>query len=72
MGKELDDDRSVPALCHMYIECPHCGRIPKPDGNLLVPADATGSMPMHVRFPCDRCGYEGAMLYMEREIMPVH
>ena len=29
-------DRALLTLVHAYLECPHCGRIPKPDATLLV------------------------------------
>lgn len=65
-------DGAIPALVHAYVECPHCGRIPKPTGTILTIPGGDAMDRVHCRIPCERCGYTGAMLYLERELMPRH
>lgn len=71
MRKRSGSD-TVPALARAFLECPHCGRIPKPVGTLLVRVGNESPDHVHCRFRCDRCGSDAAMLYLERELMPVN
>ena len=66
------DARTAPALVHAFVECPHCGRIPKPTTDLLVQLGTESPDRVHCHFPCERCGSDRALLYLEREILPRH
>lgn len=68
MGKQRTYE-TIPALVHAYVECPHCGRIPRPTGTLLVLAGSDSPDRAHCNVTCDRCGDTRAMLYLERELM---
>lgn len=71
MSKKSGDDTAT-ALVHAYLECPNCGRIPKPTTALLVLPGADSEEGVHCRMRCDQCGSDAAMLYLRREIMPRH
>lgn len=57
-----------PAVIHAYVDCPNCGRIPKPSRPLLVRQGVDSPDRVHSRIQCDRCGSDAAMLYLEREM----
>lgn len=63
---------TAPARIHAFIECPHCGRIPKPTGEILVALGSDSPDHVHCHFRCERCGSEKALLYLEREIVSRH
>jgi hypothetical protein len=64
--------RTAPALVYAFVECPNCGRIPKPTGCLLVPLGSESPEHVHCHFCCERCGSSRALLHLEREILLRH
>lgn len=61
-----------PATVHAYVECPSCGRIPKPTTTLFVRLGNNPPDHVHCRVTCDRCGSDAAMLHLRRELLPDH
>lgn len=64
--------RIAPARIHAFIDCPNCGRIPKPAGELMVALGTESPNRVHCRFRCERCGSDKALLHLEREILSRH
>lgn len=63
---------TVPARIHAFVECPNCGRIPKPSGEIMVAPTLESPDHVHCHFTCERCGSNKALLYLEREILCRH
>jgi len=63
---------TVPARIHAFVECPKCGRIPKPTGEIMVRIGIEGPDHVHCHFTCERCGSNKALLHLEREILSRH
>lgn len=63
--------KEVPAIVRGYLDCPNCGRIPRPTGTFSVPRNSPSySFPSCLT--CEKCGFEEAILYIEREVISVH
>lgn len=48
--------RTAPARVHAFVDCPNCGRMSKPDAEIMVVLGAGGPDHVHCHFQCDRCG----------------
>jgi predicted RNA-binding Zn-ribbon protein involved in translation (DUF1610 family) len=64
--------RSVPARIHAFVDCPNCGRISKPETEIMVILGSGGPDQVHCHFQCERCGSRKALLHLEREILSRH
>lgn len=70
-SQRYDDKDQVMAIFSAYLDCPNCGRIPMPTGTFRVPRDST-SYSFPACFTCEKCGYEKAILHVEKKIAPFH
>jgi ribosomal protein S27E len=68
--KPPDGPVEIPARLRAWIECPTCGRVDTPTKAFNLPAgpQAAGDT-LKVRITCDRCGNEGAMVFLVRELV---
>jgi predicted RNA-binding Zn-ribbon protein involved in translation (DUF1610 family) len=64
--------RNTPARLHVYLECPNCGWIPKPQMELLVVPGTHSLSHVHCHFKCDQCGSRKAVLHFEREMLSLY
>jgi hypothetical protein len=64
--------RTVPARKRAFVDCPNCGRISKPEAEMMVIQGSDGPDHVHCHFKCERCGSSKALLHLEREILSRH
>ena len=67
MGKRREED--VLAVLRSYIDCPHCGRYERPTGTVRAPYSNPAPYSFNCCLACERCGYEKAVLHVEREVV---
>jgi len=60
------------ARIHAFVECPNCGRIPKPTTEAAVILGTESPDCVHCHFRCERCGSDRALLHLQREIVWLH
>lgn len=65
-------DRNAPTCFHAVVECPNCGRIPRPTGEIMVELTIESPDYLHCHFRCERCGSDKAVLHFDRETLSRH